>query len=375
MTEYRNARGRWSIDIADFVHPDGRKEPRIRKTSPVDSKEGAKRYEREIRNALQAGTYGKYAKSVDNVPTLEAYHADYLLFYKSNKRKQTGCYGLQRMFVKHLLPLFGPRRVDSFGAEDEMALKAHFANHSSSRYNQAAAAINGVIALFHRVKKLAGDPFKFARLKVDDVTKPFYEFDRYVRLLAAAKKIGIVSELVVLLGRDAGLRRSEMWGLEPRLCRMRERKLIVEQAETVIGKNRHMGKTKGRELRTLDMTPALHDCLTRYFKAHGQRQRIIALSSGEPFTQKTFAAFMRAIQTAADLEPTGEVHILRHTFCSHLAILGVPVVVIQKLAGHKQLQTTLGYMHLAPGDTKLGIDRLSTDPANFCGNPMATAAE
>jgi integrase len=34
-------------------------------------------------------------------------------------------------------------------------------------------------------------------------------------------------------------------------------------------------------------------------------------------------------------------HDLRHTFCSHLAIAGVPLQKIKELAGHRNVQTTL----------------------------------
>jgi integrase len=54
-------------------------------------------------------------------------------------------------------------------------------------------------------------------------------------------------------------------------------------------------------------------------------------------------------------------HILRHTFCSHLAMRGAPALSIQRLAGHEDLQTTLGYMHLAKGETERAI-RLLDEP-------------
>ena len=41
-------------------------------------------------------------------------------------------------------------------------------------------------------------------------------------------------------------------------------------------------------------------------------------------------------------------HILRHTFCSHLAMRGAPARAIQELAGHQDLATTQRYMHLSP---------------------------
>jgi site-specific recombinase XerD len=47
------------------------------------------------------------------------------------------------------------------------------------------------------------------------------------------------------------------------------------------------------------------------------------------------------------VQPEG-VHVLRHTFCSHLAMRGAPARAIQELAGHQDLSTTQRYMHLSP---------------------------
>jgi site-specific recombinase XerD len=40
--------------------------------------------------------------------------------------------------------------------------------------------------------------------------------------------------------------------------------------------------------------------------------------------------------------------VLRHTFCSHLAMKGAPARAIQELAGHRDLATTQRYMQLSP---------------------------
>jgi integrase len=49
-------------------------------------------------------------------------------------------------------------------------------------------------------------------------------------------------------------------------------------------------------------------------------------------------------------QATGNVHILRHTFCSHLAMRGAPAKAIQDLAGHQHRSTTMRYMHLSPSE-------------------------
>jgi site-specific recombinase XerD len=53
-------------------------------------------------------------------------------------------------------------------------------------------------------------------------------------------------------------------------------------------------------------------------------------------------------------------HVLRHTFCSHLAMRGAPARAIQELAGHQDLGTTQRYMHLSPAALDAAIRLLET---------------
>lgn len=48
----------------------------------------------------------------------------------------------------------------------------------------------------------------------------------------------------------------------------------------------------------------------------------------------------------------GSIHVLRHTFCSHLVMNGVPLRTVQVLAGHANMTTTEKYAHLAPDHLK-----------------------
>jgi integrase len=52
------------------------------------------------------------------------------------------------------------------------------------------------------------------------------------------------------------------------------------------------------------------------------------------------------------------VHTLRHTFASHLAINGVPILTIQKLMNHKDINQTMRYAKLAPDSGRDAISKL-----------------
>ena len=74
---------------------------------------------------------------------------------------------------------------------------------------------------------------------------------------------------------------------------------------------------------------------------------------GSPITRDRVIKAVRGAQRIADVEQG--VHILRHTFCSHLAMKGAPARAIQELAGHADLTTTQRYMHLSPAATEDAI--------------------
>jgi site-specific recombinase XerD len=44
--------------------------------------------------------------------------------------------------------------------------------------------------------------------------------------------------------------------------------------------------------------------------------------------------------------PEATVHTLRHSFATHLIEAGAPIHAVKELLGHRQIQTTMIYLHL-----------------------------
>jgi site-specific recombinase XerD len=82
-------------------------------------------------------------------------------------------------------------------------------------------------------------------------------------------------------------------------------------------------------------------------------------NDGRPATSFFLSNLLEAAQKKAALPSTGGSHILRHTFCSHLAMQGAPAKAIQELAGHADLSTTMRYMHLSPAARQDAIGLLN----------------
>ncbi len=105
----------------------------------------------------------------------------------------------------------------------------------------------------------------------------------------------------------------------------------------------HVTTPKGGKTRYVSLTGRLADVLTA--GPPSARAAGAARSGGGVADDEGRQGIGRRV--AASRRGAG-IHILRHTFCSHLAMRGVPARAIQELAGHGRLATTLRYMHLSP---------------------------
>jgi integrase len=207
-------------------------------------------------------------------------------------------------------------------------------------------------------------PARVKLLKISQSEVPFYEPHEYERLVEAAKSIGDHRLLVfVLLGGDAGLRCGEIIALEQTDVDLKRGVLHVRQSEW----EGHLTLPKSGRGRKVVLTERLAAALAKNRHLRGPRVLWREESEGK-VTQVLLAKWMRRLERRAGPKETGQLHILRHTFCSRLAMAGASTMAIKELAGPQQISTTQRYMHLSPAAKSAairlldrGADRIAED--------------
>lgn len=253
----------------------------------------------------------------------------------------------ERIIRLHLAPIAAVR-IDCIGELQVQKVKLAIAGKSEKTRH-------GVVALLAELLRAAerwGEIERAPKIKLPRFMRPemeFYDFGEWERLIVGARACGPMHLVAVLLGGDAGLRRGEAVALEQ--DDVEATHVTIERSEW----RGRVGKPKGGKVRRVPMTARLREAVARARHLHGAR---LLWRKGRKVTHTTLQSWLETACRTAGLVPSRNYHRLRHTFCSHLALRGVPARVIQELAGHADLATTMRYMHLAGGSAEAGIAAL-----------------
>jgi len=329
-------RGGWEVDVMVLL-PDGSRR-RERRKVPASSRSAALRWGETRERELVIRGVQKRRKEV---PTLEGFAERFLDGYAiANRQKPSGIAGKNTILNTHLVPILGAKKLDAITNEDIQRLKHRLQAKSPKTVNNVLTVLNVLLKTAVEWDVIERMPCTIRLLPTPKTSAQFHDFEAYERLVGAAQQLDRRTHLIVLLGGEAGLRCGEMMALEWSDVDLEKRQLRIERSDW----KGQVTSTKGGRVRFVPMTVRLATALRQ--QRHLRGRRVLVQATGDPLTQKIVQVSIRRAARSGHVKEG--VHILRHTFCSHLAMRGAPARAIQELAGHQDLSTTQRYMHLSP---------------------------
>jgi len=269
------------------------------------------------------------------------------------------CAGTQRGHILSCkrFAAFLRRSPDKATCEDIRRFQLHLADTGMSICNRNRL-MTGLRFLFRvtlRRLDLAAEIFHLREPeKLPLVMSP----DEMKRLLAVAASLK--TRVLLSLGFGCGLRAREIVRLKVK---------HIDRAQTII----RIEQSKGRKDRNVMLSPELLHLLRQWWKARPSRhdagisaqERWLFPSrktAGKPITTRHLNRLFHEAADAAGIRKHVTVHTLRHSFATHLLEGGTDIRKIQVLLGHKKLETTARYLHVATGTISAvasPLDRLS----------------
>jgi integrase len=347
----------WMIDI-NYEHPDGRIE-RVRKVSPVQTRRGSEQHERNIRQALLDGTYGR--KEKQPTPTLAEFWKDFLDAYVVTENKASEHLAKKAIWKNHLEPHFGRLRLDEIGAEHVARYKAAKlkAAYNRKSITNHLAVLRKMLAVALEWGRLDHMPVVKWQLRAPPPPFDFLTFDEAARLVEGAD--GMWHTMVVVALRT-GLRHGELLALRWQDVDLVAGRLMVRQALSA----KRIDTPKNGRTREVPLS----DETIRALKAHRhlRGEFVFCDGAGKLLTRDACKWPLWAACKRAGLRLIGW-HTLRHTFASHLVMRGAPLKAVQELLGHSDITMTMRYAHLSADARRDAVQLL--DGINH-GNPTAT---
>ena len=143
---------------------------------------------------------------------------------------------------------------------------------------------------------------------------------------------------IIMLTYACGLRVSEVVSLKVN---------NIDSARRVI----YVINAKGKKDRVVTLSPSMLIMLREYYKVYKPKEHLFeGQFENEHLSERSIQAVIQRAKLKAGIRQPGSMHMLRHSFATHLLEKGIDVTFIQKLLGHNNIKTTLGYLHVTNKD-------------------------
>ncbi|WP_232296462.1 tyrosine-type recombinase/integrase [Plesiocystis pacifica] len=354
----------------EHTWPDGRKLT-IRKVSPVQTKRGAERYERELRKQLFTGQWEEGDKQ--QTPTLQGFVEEFLAYQRTiNKpavirRKE----GILRL---HLLPAFGRHRLDKIDERmidqykvDRLATLTRTGSPFQPQTVNQHLKVLGRIFTVAKKWKLVREVPEIVLLKQRKSDFDFLDFDETEAFLTGTAEHLPDWHTYMVVAVRTGLRVGEMIALRWREdIDLQRGRISVNQSWSV---ENGFTSTKSDKRRELPLTWDARDALEAQ-RVRVQGKLVFPREGAPTHSAGTVQYAIDKITEALEMRHLHN-HVLRHTFASHAVMRGVPMRQVQEWLGHQSITTTMRYAHLSRGYGDELIKRLA--PENPHGEDGAPA--
>jgi len=394
----KGAKNRWVVYVPPQAMPDGTRTCSDRRVVTAYSKTEALLWGQERRAVLieehKAVERGVAEALKPKVPTFAVFSKEWLQKLRvqaaKGEKKPSSIEAIESTIRIHVLPFIGDKRLDQIDDDVIDALEAKWVRGgyeypgpwgkpvavkplaSAATRNNRMFPINATLKLAVERKRIRVMPCSIKIPSVESDEAEFYDPSTYKRLVEAARELDLRIYVALLLGGDTGLRRGEIIALDKADVDFKNGEIVVRRSVYWRKKMRYETTPKGKKIKRVPCTPRLVSALRKVCE-HDAGTRVLLTDDGDELTPKIIKRWIQKAERAAGLEETGRLHILRHSYCSHLAAANVPLIAIAGLARHSDLRVTQRYMHLAPGALRQGVDMLVRSRAEG-GAPVAPLA-
>ncbi len=326
----------------------------LRKTVVVHDLSSAREAEIKLKAELLQAYHARKDPKNFGITFESFYSEHYKPWAEANLKSFRKC---KPLIEKWFLPTFGSRKLKDISSLDMEKLKTEIL--SAGRAPRTAQHLLALAkAIFNKAIEwgfLSGsNPVKGVKSPRFDNRRVRYLTKEEARmLLEECKKRTTEKNLIyplVLVALTTGMRAGEIFNLKVQDLNLEEGIIYIRDPKS--GTNR-----------VAYMSDEVKEVFRSLIKGKKRSEHVFQKPDGRPFKEvpdvwKGIVKRLGFNEGVTDPREKVVFHTLRHTFCSWLAMKGVPLHVIKELAGHKTLQMTERYSHLMPDIKRTAAEKV-----------------
>ena len=253
---------------------------------------------------------------------------------------------------------FYRRSPDQLTDEEVQAYLLHLIRDRKRAWSTCHIVVHGLRFFYHVTLKRDRTTFSIPAGRQPSILPDILSRDEVQRLIAATRTRK--QRALLTTAYATGLRSNELVHLKLTDLDAARGMIRVEQG-------------KGAKDRYTILSPRLLDELRAFWTIGRPRVWLFPARDGQhPMDTSTIGKAYTEAKQRAGIHKRGGVHALRHAFATHLLEMGVDLHTIQRLLGHRSIQTTMRYLHVA--QCSLMVHGAPVELLSFPSPPAADTA-
>lgn len=232
-----------------------------------------------------------------------------------------------------LLRLLKNRSIDELSKDRIEKYLVYLCKDKQYGKSQLNTAISAIKFYYEKVRGKAKELYELPRPKKGNPLPNVLATEEMEALINSTTNLK--HKAIIMTGYAAGLRASEIVGLKIRDIDSKRMTIKVVSG-------------KGDKDRYVSLSKVLLGTLREYYKMYRPLIYLFEGRVGGKYCVRSAQAILAQAKGRARIGKKGNLHLLRHSFATHLLEGGTDIRYIQELLGHSNIRTTLRYTHVTP---------------------------
>lgn len=262
-------------------------------------------------------------------------------FNEKNLKKEISRFNL------HLLPYWQDKPLQNIKTIDIVFYKKHLFNKNLSKQSVrlCLSLLQAIMRRASTFELYSGKIPNFELPKIDNKRIRYLTEQEASLLFSALYTKNIMWHDIALFALHTGMRASEIFAIRTSSINLAQKSIAIFESKNSTTRIIPLNET------ALDIIQKYLPLKLTYFFSNNKIKEVSSIF-------RNTVCKTNLNKNIQDRRNQIVFHSLRHTFASWLVQRGVPILVVSQLLGHKSLQMTMRYAHLAPNQGQYAVDLL-----------------